>query len=740
MWKEYSRDDIRYNRASSMSVVIAVLISALLLSLLCGVLYNFWNYDVVRVKTEDGDYHARLTGTLTEEDVKAIQGYANVENVRICREVSEDGRKTADIRLRDASSAYEDLPKIAALAGLDAGDVTYHEDLLNLLFVVNPDRPDALDVYAVLIVFAGTALCACFSLILIIHHSFAVFMNEKIRQLGILSSVGASPAQIRTVLLQEAAALSVLPAAAGILLGIGAAAGMMAWVDWVRDRALPGTLDVPFSYHPLVLCAALLCVGATVMISAWMPAWKLGRICPIEAVRGSGERSLTKKKESRLLGALFGIEGELAGNALRARRRSLRTASFSLTFSFLAFGFMLCFFSISSLSTQISYFDGSASEWDVMVTVKNTDIEEFDRTEEIRHLSGVRDAAVYQKARAKRFLTEEELSGEFRDAGGFEGVSETYVTPEEGGWLINAPVWILDDASFLQYCGQIGVEPRLDGAVVLNQVRDDTDPNFRVRNVFPYLKEGQETAVLYCAGQEGSSAGIRVLGYAQELPALREEYQTLDYYEMIHVLPVSLWEEIEEEIEGAEEDMYIRVFAEENVERAGLEALERELAQAIGGSYEIESENRIGEEEASDSSYRALMTIIGGFCILLAMIGIGNVFTNTLGFARERRREVARYLSVGMTPQSIRKMFCVEALVLAGRPVLVTLPVLAVISWIFMRVAYLDPALLLRCMPAAPLLAFVLADFAFVGLAYYIGGRTVLRMNLADALRDDTLQ
>ena len=209
---------------------------------------------------------------------------------------------------------------------------------------------------------------------------------------------------------------------------------------------------------------------------------------------------------------------------------------------------------------------------------------------------------------------------------------------------------------------------------------------------------------------------------------------------MIHVLPVSLWEEIEEEIEGAEEDMYIRVFAEENTERAGLEALERELAQAIGGSYEIESENRIGEEEASDSSYRALMTIIGGFCILLAMIGIGNVFTNTLGFARERRREVARYLSVGMTPQSIRKMFCVEALVLAGRPVLVTLPVLAVISWIFMRVAYLDPALLLRCVPAAPLLAFVLADFAFVGLAYYIGGRTVLRMNLADALRDDTLQ
>ena len=101
---------------------------------------------------------------------------------------------------------------------------------------------------------------------------------------------------------------------------------------------------------------------------------------------------------------------------------------------------------------------------------------------------------------------------------------------------------------------------------------------------------------------------------------------------------------------------------------------------------------------------------------------------------------MARYLSVGMTPQGIRKMFCVEALVLAGRPVLIALPVLAVISWLFMRTAYLDPALLFGHMPVLPVLALVLADFAFVGLAYYIGGRTLLRMNLADALRDETVQ
>lgn len=34
----------------------------------------------------------------------------------------------------------------------------------------------------------------------------------------------------------------------------------------------------------------------------------------------------------------------------------------------------------------------------------------------------------------------------------------------------------------------------------------------------------------------------------------------------------------------------------------------------------------------------------------------------------------ARYMSVGMTPGELRKMFCIEAFVIAGRPVFTTLP------------------------------------------------------------------
>lgn len=69
--------------------------------------------------------------------------------------------------------------------------------------------------------------------------------------------------------------------------------------------------------------------------------------------------------------------------------------------------------------------------------------------------------------------------------------------------------------------------------------------------------------------------------------------------------------------------------------------------------------------------------ILSVFCILLALIGIGNVFSNTFGFIRQRRREFARLLSVGMTPEGMKKVFCIEALMFVGRPVLSALLVTA---------------------------------------------------------------
>ena len=82
-------------------------------------------------------------------------------------------------------------------------------------------------------------------------------------------------------------------------------------------------------------------------------------------------------------------------------------------------------------------------------------------------------------------------------------------------------------------------------------------------------------------------------------------------------------------------------------------------------------------------------------------------------------------------------MFWIEALVIAGRPVLVTLPITAVFVWLMITASYLDPMEFLAAAPLVPILLFMAALFGFVALAYYLGGKKILLCDLVEALRSD---
>ncbi|MCI9221423.1 MAG: ABC transporter permease [Lachnospiraceae bacterium] len=572
-------------------------------------------------------------------------------------------------------------------------------------------------------------------------------MNARIHQFGIFSSIGATPKQIRSCLLQEAAALCILPILIGNLFGILISMGLMYMANDLLGSDVAGRHEAVFGYHPLVLAATLLLTVVTIWISAWIPARKLSRLTPLEAIKNTGELQLKRKKNSPLLTCLFGLEGELAGGALKAQKRALRTASLSLIFSFLAFTLMQSFFALSGISTRETYFERYQGVWDIMVTVKDTDVDSFSEAQKLQEISGIRSAVVYQKAMAKRIIAEDEISEDMKSFGGFAVAGDNYVRETDGGWLVNIPIVILDDASFLAYCEQIGIMPQLNGAVIWNQIRDVTNPDFRHPRYMPYLKGEKAVSILRQSGREENNNGnltdvsveVPVLSYTEKVPVLREEYATLDYYELVHFIPVSLWKEIKGQIGGSEEDAYICILGRENITSEELDALQGQVDSLMAGNYKTESENRIQEAAANDKQIQGMMTIFGGFCVLLAVIGVGNVFSNTLGFVRQRKREFARYMSVGMTQGEIKKMFCVEALTIAGRPILITLPLAAITVGYMLKMSYVEAGTFLAEAPLIPIMIFMLAIWGIVALAYYLGWRNIRKINLAEVLRDDTM-
>lgn len=132
---------------------------------------------------------------------------------------------------------------------------------------------------------------------------------------------------------------------------------------------------------------------------------------------------------------------------------------------------------ISGISTRETYFERYQGVWDIMVTVKDTEIDSFGETEE-------------------------KMSEEMKSFGGFSHASGKYVTETPEGWLINTPVVILDDASFLAYCEQIGITPQLGGAVIRNLIRDVTNPDFRHPRYMPYVKGDNAASILRQSGKD----------------------------------------------------------------------------------------------------------------------------------------------------------------------------------------------------------------------------------------------
>jgi putative ABC transport system permease protein len=734
MWKDYSRSYIKNNPASSISIMAAALVAAMFLSCICSIAYNFWAYDVEQIILEEGSWQGRIVcGTLGSDDLSEenllslICQFANVEKAVVSEELSKKEGTVVDVYFKNARTIYHDMPLITAQLGLNEASIQYNSLLLSRYFIHDPEDaapPMLLGLYAVILTIVAA------SLILIIRGSFELSMNARIHQFGIFSSIGASPRQIRICLLQEAMVLSILPMLLGSMFGILISFCVIQAVNFFAAD-ISGRHEAAFQYPPSIFAVTVFISFLTVIFSAWIPARKLSRMTPLEAIRNTSGLLLKKTKHSRILSYIFGMKGELAGNALKAQKKHLRISSLSLLLSFLGFSIMICFTTLTNISTRYTYFDRYQDAWDIMISLKKTEISDFDLTDELQDISKIRDVTVYQKAEAMTFLPERLQSDELLSLGGLEPVAGTLKA--DGQFQVSVPIVVLDDTSFLDFCSQIGITPSLDGAIVLNQIWDSINSNFRYKKYVPFVREDNQTTILY---KNDKIAEIPVLSYTQAAPTLREEY---DNYALVHFIPLTMWNKTPGEVCEAESDSYIRILSNGAANLTDLNDLEQEIVQLISGQYEIESENRIQERLSNDSLIQGSVMILGSFCVLLAMIGIANVFSNTLGFLRQRKREFAQYMSIGLTPQEMRKMFCIEAFVIAGKPLLITLPLTVLFVQFAVTASYLDPMVFWSEAPILPVLLFAAAIVLFVALAYYIGGKRLLQCDLNETLRNDVL-
>ena len=240
---------------------------------------------------------------------------------------------------------------------------------------------------------------ACVALVLIIRNAFLASMQNRVHQLGLLATVGATPRQMRSLLLREALVLSMAPAAIGIALGtLAAGVFINAAIEAARQAGVGSGGLAAFRCSPLLLLAVAALVLLTVTVSAGIPARKLARTSPLAAVAGAPEAAPARPGRAGLIARLFGVEGELTSGSLRQRRGALRSASLAIGLAFLALGLFLSFMTVSRMSVDQTYYERYGIAWDLVVDVPDASAAELE--EVARGLAAQAEEAVVDKSDA----------------------------------------------------------------------------------------------------------------------------------------------------------------------------------------------------------------------------------------------------------------------------------------------------------------------------------------------------
>ncbi len=113
-------------------------------------------------------------------------------------------------------------------------------------------------------------------------NTITMSIREKVREIGVLKSIGASPSQVLYIFLMEGLILGLLGGLFGSALGMGIG---YVTVIHLLPKMFRFPISLPFiiSYEPVL--NGLIISVATSFLSSLFPSWNASRIRPVEALR-----------------------------------------------------------------------------------------------------------------------------------------------------------------------------------------------------------------------------------------------------------------------------------------------------------------------------------------------------------------------------------------------------------------------------------------------------------------------
>lgn len=614
---------------------------------------------------------------------------------------------------------------------------------------------------------AVVALIIILTSVYCIKNSFNISITEKIRQYGMLASVGATRRQIKSSVKTEAAMLGVVGIPVGTMSGILASLILVKVVNALSA----GWLNFALSFHtslPVLILAVILSI-ATIYFSATGSARRAAKVTPLEAIRNTKEIKIksAKLKTPAIIGRIWGIGGVISYKNIKRNNKKYRTTVTSIVICSVTFIVISYFMSMAFSVVGMSY---ASVDYNIGINMSykkdiHIDIEKLSKL--VSGIEGVDDYLVgagYDFDVRKPKYTKE--YGEY--------CRQVYDNSEDVSQMFL--ITVLDDKSYDKYASDAGIKNAAAGAILVNKGTFDVYNE----NSLKYVKKEMELYkykagdTIECGynvyddassddnaaeGDTESSTGdnsgyvdeetinngvrktldVTIAGVTDKVPIGYKSYSYATLLFMNQKGFESLW------ADGKSNELKQRYVSYSAYVVA-------ENADEYQDTFEKETE---GNPEYSQISFyvsnldkqmrdeKSLFTLLGvfayGLIVVIALIGITNII-NTLSTGMElRSREFATLRSIGMTDKQFAGMVRLESVFISVKALVIGVPLGILISYLLCAIMNrMDGAIIYE----PPYKAIILCIVVVIMLIYAIMKLSMTKLrhnNIIETIKNENL-
>ena len=566
------------------------------------------------------------------------------------------------------------------------------------------------------------------SSVFVIRNGFEISITERLKQYGMLSSIGATKKQIKKSVYFEGFILGLIGIPLGIISGVFAIYILVNVVNYIlKDYISEGTL-LTYSMSWIAIAISVFVSIITIWLSCKKSAKKASKVSPIEAIRNSEDVKLKAKKVKcpKIITKIFKTGGEIAYKNLKRSKKKYRTTVISIIVSIVIFISISSFIQYGFKMSEAYYTEMNYNYMVFMQENENEDNkEELKKYKILEDISKLPDAGEYSinKSNVLTMNMDEKHKAELTEYG--KEIKERFYNEENGVRIDEINVISLSKEAYERYVSKLGgdYEKYKNGAILIDKNINTNNDGKKIQgNIYTWKKGDIITGKI-----NDTQYNIEILAKTEEIPAgVNILYNpdafiivSEDFINKVGYKSIALYSNSNDAYKLDEE---IKQYKQEN-----------NITDNTIQTFNMEESAR-----AENAIVLVISIFLYGFIGVITLIGITNIFNTITTNMNLRKKEFAMLKSIGMTKKEFNRMIRLESIFYGLKSLIIGIPIGIILSY-GMYTVFRNNMEMEYVLPYKSIVISIIFVAVIIGIIMKYSMSKINKQNVIETIRNDNI-